>query len=63
MLLHEIRQSFLNFFSQNDHKILKSSSLIPHNDTTLLFTNSGMVQFKNYFLGEKEVNDGQIKKK
>ena len=48
----EIRQSFLGFFEQKGHQIVASSSLIPGNDKTLLFTNAGMVQFKDVFLGE-----------
>ncbi|MGK0273319.1 MAG: alanyl-tRNA synthetase, partial [Cocleimonas sp.] len=48
----EIRQSFLGFFEQKEHQIVASSSLIPGNDKTLLFTNAGMVQFKDVFLGE-----------
>ncbi len=48
----EIRQSFLRFFEEKEHQIVASSSLIPGNDKTLLFTNAGMVQFKDVFLGE-----------
>lgn len=48
----EIRQSFLGFFEKKGHQIVASSSLIPGNDKTLLFTNAGMVQFKDVFLGE-----------
>ena len=48
----EIRKSFLGFFEQKGHEIVDSSSLIPGNDKTLLFTNAGMVQFKDVFLGE-----------
>ncbi|WP_295164281.1 alanine--tRNA ligase [uncultured Buchnera sp.] len=50
----EIRQSFLNFFKEKGHVIIPSSSLIPENDSTLLFTNAGMNQFKEYFLGQKQ---------
>jgi len=50
----EIRQSFLDFFAQKDHHIVASSPLVPANDPTLLFTNAGMVQFKETFLGQEE---------
>lgn len=52
--LNEIRQNFLNYFKKNNHKIMSSSSLVPENDPTLLFTNAGMVQFKDYFTGKKK---------
>jgi alanyl-tRNA synthetase len=56
MTSSEIRGSFLEFFRKNGHAVLPSSSLVPGNDPTLLFTNAGMVQFKDLFLG-KEVRD------
>src|SRR5277367_2205132 len=56
MTTSEIRASFLEFFRKNGHAVLPSSSLVPHNDPTLLFTNAGMVQFKDLFLG-KEMRD------
>ena len=48
----EIRKSYLSFFAAKEHEVVPSSSLIPGNDKTLLFTNAGMVQFKDVFLGE-----------
>jgi alanyl-tRNA synthetase len=56
MTSSEIRGSFLEFFRKNGHAVLPSSSLVPGNDPTLLFTNAGMVQFKDVFLG-KEARD------
>ena len=50
----EIRQSFLNFFAGQDHRVLPSSSLIPHEDTSVLLTTAGMQQFKPYFMGQAE---------
>ena len=50
---NDIRQSFLDFFKSKDHEIVPSSSLVPANDPTLLFTNAGMVQFKDVFLGRE----------
>ena len=49
--LNEIRKTFLKYFEKNDHKIVESSNLVPNNDPTLMFANSGMVQFKNVFTG------------
>lgn len=51
-LLRDIRQQFLDYFSDQNHAVMKSSSLVPDNDPTLMFTNAGMVQFKDYFTGE-----------
>ena len=48
----EIRQAFLDYFAQNGHQVVASSPLIPGNDPTLMFTNAGMVQFKDVFLGD-----------
>ena len=49
--LADIRSTFLNYFGKQDHEIVASSPLVPRNDPTLMFTNSGMVQFKNLFTG------------
>jgi alanyl-tRNA synthetase len=52
--LNEIRNTFLKYFEKNDHKIVESSNLVPNNDPTLMFANSGMVQFKNVFTWFRE---------
>ncbi len=52
----EIRSTFLNYFKKNGHEIVHSSPLVPHNDPTLMFANSGMVQFKNIFTGKEKRN-------
>lgn len=49
--VNDIRKQFLNYFAQQDHEIVDSSPLVPQNDPTLMFTNAGMVQFKNVFTG------------
>ncbi len=49
----EIRQAFLDYFAQHEHEVVPSSSLVPSNDPSLLFTNAGMVQFKDVFLGRE----------
>ena len=49
--LNDIRSTFLDYFERNDHRVVASSPLVPRNDPTLMFTNSGMVQFKNCFTG------------
>ncbi len=51
ILLTDVRKKFLDYFKKNNHKIVDSSNLVPNNDPTLMFTNSGMVQFKNVFTG------------
>jgi alanyl-tRNA synthetase len=51
ILLTDVRRKFLNYFKKNNHKVIESSNLVPNNDPTLMFTNSGMVQFKNVFTG------------
>jgi alanyl-tRNA synthetase len=48
---NEIRTKFLDYFAKNEHEILASAPLVPYNDPTLMFTNAGMVPFKNYFTG------------
>src|SRR4028118_1453325 len=49
--VNEIRSAFLGYFAKNGHEVVASSPLVPRNDPTLMFTNAGMVQFKNVFTG------------
>ena len=51
---NDIRATFLDYFARNGHQVVPSSPLVPRNDPTLLFTNSGMVQFKNVFTGQEK---------
>src|SRR6056297_3402156 len=50
----EIRKRFFDYFRRHNHQIVRSSSLVPEDDPTLLFTNAGMVQFKKVFMGEEK---------
>ena len=51
-----VRRAFLNYFKKNNHELVHSGPLVPENDPTLMFANSGMVQFKNIFTG-KEIGE------
>ncbi len=51
---NDIRATFLDYFARNQHQVVESSSLVPRNDPTLMFTNAGMVQFKNVFTGQEK---------
>jgi len=53
---NDVRRVFLEYFEKKTHQIVRSSSLVPQDDPTLLFTNAGMVQFKRVFLGEEKRN-------
>ena len=57
---HVIRQKFLEYFKDKEHKIVPSAPLVVKNDPTLMFTNAGMNQFKDYFLGTKQTSDKRI---
>ncbi|MEQ1577194.1 MAG: alanine--tRNA ligase-related protein, partial [Hyphomicrobium sp.] len=52
--VNDIRSAFLNYFRKEGHEIVSSSPLVPRNDPTLMFTNAGMVQFKNVFTGQEQ---------
>src|SRR6202007_2635583 len=54
MRANDIRSSFLKYFEQQGHRVVPSSPLVPHDDPTLLFTNAGMNQFKDLFLGKEK---------
>ncbi|MGB1101985.1 MAG: alanine--tRNA ligase [Crocinitomicaceae bacterium] len=60
MKTNEIRQSFLDFFEKKGHKIVSSSPMVVKNDPTLMFTNAGMNQFKDFFLGYNEAKDKRV---
>ena len=51
-----VRKTFLDFFSEKNHKLVSSSSIVPNNDKSLMFTNAGMIQFKDVFLGAEKIN-------
>ena len=51
---NDIRATFLGYFARNGHRVVESSPLVPRNDPTLMFANSGMVQFKNTFTGQEK---------
>ena len=58
--VNDIRATFLDYFAKNGHQVVASSPLVPQNDPTLMFANSGMVQFKNlfYWFGDKRLCQG-----
>ena len=56
----ELRSAFMSYFLERGHKLMPGSSLVPHNDPTLLFTNAGMVQFKNIFLGREQIAEKRV---
>ena len=59
----EIRSHFLNFFKEKSHQIVASSPMVLKDDPTLMFTNSGMAPFKEYFLGNKIPKNAEVKRK
>jgi alanyl-tRNA synthetase len=60
MRSEDIRSTFLNFFAEKGHKVVPSAPIVVKNDPTLLFTNAGMNQFKDYFLGNKQATDKRV---
>ena len=60
MTSQEIRKTFLKFFESKKHKIVPSAPIVIKNDPTLMFTNAGMNQFKEYFLGQKKIDDPRV---
>lgn len=60
MKSQEIRQQYLNFFKEKKHKIVPSSPMVLKDDPTLMFTNAGMVPFKEFFLGQRKVTDARV---
>ena len=62
MTSNELRQAFLDYFHERGHEIVASSPLVPGNDPTLLFTNAGMVQFKDVFLGKDKRSYQQVQR-
>ena len=60
MKSQEIRQQFLNFFKEKKHKIVPSSPMVLKDDPTLMFTNAGMVPFKEFFLGQRKITDSRV---
>ena len=61
ILLTDVRKKFIDYFKKNNHKVVDSSNLVPNNDPTLMFTNSGMVQFKNVFTGLEKENTRRLR--
>ena len=60
MKSQDIRQQFLTFFNEKAHKIVASAPIVLKDDPTLMFTNAGMNQFKEYFLGQRTITDARI---